>query len=107
VRLYGGATADLDSLCASASEITVGAEKACGAIKQKKDRSKKESGLRRRVERVLTTSRCTYARPDLFPFVSRVPQVYSRRSSAHKTRRGKGGTYPLSHLYGYFGLAPW
>jgi hypothetical protein len=22
----------------------------------------------------------------------------------HKTRRRKGGTYPLSHLYGYFGL---
>ena len=36
VRLYGGATADLDSLCASASEIAVGAEKACGAIEQKK-----------------------------------------------------------------------
>ena len=36
MRLYGGATADLDSLCASASEIAVGAEKACGAIEQKK-----------------------------------------------------------------------
>jgi RNA-directed DNA polymerase len=22
----------------------------------------------------------------------------------HKVRRRKGGTYPLSHLYGYFGL---
>jgi hypothetical protein len=22
----------------------------------------------------------------------------------HKTRRRKGGTYPLSHLYGHFGL---
>ena len=22
----------------------------------------------------------------------------------HKTRRRKGGAYPLSHLYGYFGL---
>jgi hypothetical protein len=25
----------------------------------------------------------------------------------HKVRRRKGGTYPLSHLYGYFGLGPW
>ena len=23
----------------------------------------------------------------------------------HKTRRRKGGAYPLSHLYGHFGLA--
>ena len=22
----------------------------------------------------------------------------------HKVRRSRGGTYPLSHLYGYFGL---
>ncbi len=24
--------------------------------------------------------------------------------SKHKVRRRKGGTYPLSHLYGHFGL---
>jgi len=26
------------------------------------------------------------------------------RKHEHKTRRRKGGTYPLSHLYGHFGL---
>ena len=27
-----------------------------------------------------------------------------RLRSKHKVRRRRGGTYPLSHLYGYFGL---
>jgi hypothetical protein len=31
-----------------------------------------------------------------------VPTIYGQRE--YKVRRRKGGTYPLSHLYGYFGL---
>jgi hypothetical protein len=51
VRLYGGATADLDSLCARRRpKSRSGRKKACGAVEQKKapkqerkHRSKKES----------------------------------------------------------------
>ena len=30
---------------------------------------------------------------------------HRRLRNKYKLRRSKGGTYPLSHLYGYFGLA--
>jgi hypothetical protein len=33
-----------------------------------------------------------------------VEQVGRRRRIKYKVRRRKGGTYPLSHLYGHFGL---
>jgi hypothetical protein len=44
VCLYGGATADLDSLCARRRpKSRSGRKKACGAVEQKKAQSKKES----------------------------------------------------------------
>src|ERR1700746_3906414 len=56
VRLYGGATADLDSLCARRRpKSRSGRKKACGAVEQKK--APKQERKRRRVERALTTSR--------------------------------------------------
>ena len=56
VRLYGGATADLDSLCARRRpKSRSGRKKACGAVEQKI--APKQERKRRRVERALTTSR--------------------------------------------------
>jgi hypothetical protein len=44
---------------------------------------------------------------EISPRVTRVAVVRDASVPArakHKTRRRKGGTYPLSHLYGHFGL---
>ena len=76
VRLYGGATADLDSLCARRHPKSwSGRKKACGTVEQKK--APKQERKRRRVERALTTSR-SY-------------KVFGRRHPRHQPRAAAAG----------------
>jgi len=91
VRLYGGATADLDSLCARRRpKSRSGRKKACGAVEQKK--APKQERKRRRVERALTTSRSYKVfgrRNDGSLHALRGPAAEKRQG--RKSRVGSGG----------------
>jgi hypothetical protein len=52
VRLYGGATADLDSLCARRRpKSRSGRKKACGAVEQKKESKKARKQERKKARK--------------------------------------------------------
>ena len=78
VRLYGGATADLDSLCARRHPKSWSGRKKA-AVEQKKapKQERKRERKRRRVERALTTSR-SY-------------KVFGRRHPRHQPRAAAAG----------------
>ena len=98
VRLYGGATADLDSLCARRRpKSRSGRKKACGAVEQKKA-PKQERKRLAACGKVLTTSRSYKVFGRRHPITTRSG---GRRPKSAKARN-RGGERRRCRNYGDF-----
>src|SRR3974390_1580220 len=100
VRLYGGATADLDSLCARRHPKSWSGRKKA-AVEQKKapKQERKRERKRRRVERALTTSRS-------YKVFGRRNDGLSTRSEGRRPKSAKAGnrglgTAAVPQLWGF------